>query len=569
MTAADRAEDFLSNERAFRLGALPTEQSHPHTAHLSRVIAGDLAGSLRQLLSVDRDILPVVERIFAGEEYAALVDTLETAMRGGHHVYFTGCGATGRLSILLEAAWRSYWRDRVGGAADVTARLPGIAQRVHSVMAGGDFALIRSVEGFEDFAAFGRYQLAEAGVAAGDVVVAITEGGETPFVIGTAWQGVEAGAAVFFVFNNPAAVLCEEVQRSREVIEEPRITKLDLSSGPMAIAGSTRMQATTSELLVVGAALETALERLTAAPGGGGELALEVDRTAQFRALLDRLAADAHVAAMGEWITLEADTYRAGGRITYVVDDLLLDVMTDTTERAPTFSLPPFRPCDSTTAAPSWAFLKDPGRTTPETWTHMLGRAPLGLPWDAALYRDLGAPPILAEAPPALDPDAILRFQIGNEPDPSRHEGISSVLIRLHSQGCHPPAMLSDEAAYSRRVDFALPFDRPVEASPLRLWERLAVKLIMNTVSTATMAKLGYVAGNWMVHVSASNKKLIDRSIRLIASQTGMSYDHACRELFHTLEQQAITPGHHPSPAAATIERLLSPTPVATHQSPS
>ncbi len=131
-----------------------------------------------------------------------------------------------------------------------------------SVMAGGDFALIKSVEGFEDFPDFGRRQIKEAGVQKDDVVVAITEGGETPFVIGTAWQGLDAGAHVFFVYNNPSELLCKHVQRSREVIEEPRIGKLDLATGPMAITGSTRMQATTTELLVVGAAMEMALAQV-------------------------------------------------------------------------------------------------------------------------------------------------------------------------------------------------------------------------------------------------------------------------------------------------------------------
>ena len=134
--------------------------------------------------------------------------------------------------------------------------MPAHEDQCISVMAGGDFALIKSVEGFEDFADFGRHQLKEAGVQKDDVVVAITEGGETSFVIGTAWQGLDAGAHVFFVYNNPSDLLRRHVQRSREVLDEPRIHKLDLATGPMAITGSTRMQATTTELLVVGAALE-------------------------------------------------------------------------------------------------------------------------------------------------------------------------------------------------------------------------------------------------------------------------------------------------------------------------
>src|SRR5204863_4786736 len=117
--------------------------------------------------------------------------------------------------------------------------------RTFSVMAGGDFALIKSVEGFEDFAAFGKKQIGDLGVCARDVVFAITEGGETSFVIGTAWKGVEVGAKVYFVYNNPDHVLCQHVQRSREIIQEPRIEKINLTTGPMAITGSTRMQATT------------------------------------------------------------------------------------------------------------------------------------------------------------------------------------------------------------------------------------------------------------------------------------------------------------------------------------
>src|SRR5208337_2309374 len=98
--------------------------------------------------------------------------------------------------------------------------------RTFSVMAGGDFALIKSVEGFEDFTAFGKKQISDLGVSGNDVVFAITEGGETSFVIGTAWAGVAAGAKVFFIYNNPDEILSEHVERSREVIQDARIEKI-------------------------------------------------------------------------------------------------------------------------------------------------------------------------------------------------------------------------------------------------------------------------------------------------------------------------------------------------------
>ena len=124
-------------------------------------------------------------------------------------------------------------------------------------MAGGDYALIKSVEGFEDFAAFGKKQMTDLGVSSKDVVFAITEGGETSFVIGTAWAGLDVGAKVFFVYNNPDEVLCEHVERSREMIQDPRIEKINLTTGPMAITGSTRMQATSIQLCVLLTILES------------------------------------------------------------------------------------------------------------------------------------------------------------------------------------------------------------------------------------------------------------------------------------------------------------------------
>ena len=35
------------------------------------------------------------------------------------------------------------------------------------------------------------------------------------------------------MFNNPADILCRHIERSREVIEDPAVTVLDLYCGPM------------------------------------------------------------------------------------------------------------------------------------------------------------------------------------------------------------------------------------------------------------------------------------------------------------------------------------------------
>ncbi len=537
MTPKDKANQFLKEEQAFRLGSLLTESSHPKTQTLSQTIQQDTEAGIRLLQSVDQDIVEHLETLFSQDGYAKLVSALYTAMSQGKRIFFTGCGSTGRLSILLEAAWQEFWQQVPDRA---------MADRCVSVMAGGDFALIKSVEGFEDFPKFGRYQLREAGVHTGDVVVAITEGGETPFVIGTAWEGIDAGAHVFFVYNNPTDLLCNQVERSREILEDPRITSLDLTTGPMAIAGSTRMQATTAELLIVGSALEAALQQW-----------LQISETLPapqqtFRDLMQQLTVPSCVTTLAQITEFEESIYRHHGLITYTANWALLDVLTDTTERSPTFMIPPFRKDDDPKSPLSWAFAKTPLASTEQAWHQMLQRPPRGLTWQQEVYRQLNAPLALQNQPPELSNQTLYGFLIGNEWDANRTSadinahmaiGFTDEMHSLYPFGTNSfqqTAMLSvgDNRLFTGKlpeVHFHFPLDLP--ESPLQLWRHLAIKLILNTVSTATMCRMERVLGNAMLWVSPSNKKLIDRGCRLITQVTGCVYKEACVRLFQALDK--------------------------------
>lgn len=558
-----RAERFLREESAFRLGTILTESQHAKTRGLAEVTQRDTAAGVGLLQGVDRELPAVLAATLRGEAFAAWERDVEAAMRGGGRVYFTGCGATGRLSILLEAMWRK--------ACAAEAGMAGYAGRCLSVMAGGDFALIKSVEGYEDFQEFGRRQIRGVGLGEGespegmDVVTAITEGGETSFVIGTAWAGLEAGAATYFVYNNPDDLLAS-VERSRLVIAEDRITKINLTTGPMAVAGSTRMQATTIELAVLGAGLERVFERLA-----GREPKRVEGYIAGFEALLDVLEAEGSVAAMVSLTEREATLYRRGGRVLYLADGLLLDILTDTTERSPTFSLPPFARVDQPEAPRSWSFVKDPSRGTPEAWERLLGRAIRGIDWRAEDYAAMGAPESVVRSPPALDRATILRFAIGCEP-----EAVASDLrVALRCDWDDAPALL--DAA----VDVVLHVGREAPEGALSIalpppgdggagvaamgagesmgWStHLAAKMALNTLSTATMAKIGRVVSNWMVHVTCSNKKLIDRGIRLLADQGGLDYQTAALRLFESIVAIEQLPADRakPSPVAHALDRL-------------
>ena len=338
MSAASdrRTAEFLAIADQFRLGHLVTESAHPLTRDLSGAAEAGVDRALELLFAVDADVVEGFRRFTASGLALEMGNAAAEALSRGGRLFFTGCGATGRLSIQLDSIWRKYWRRMDGDAAYAA----DMADRTFSVMAGGDFALIKSVEGFEDYASFGKKQITDLGVGPGDVVFAITEGGETSFVIGTAWAGLEAGAKVYFVYNNPDDLLRSRVARSREVLDDDRIRNVNLTTGPMAIRGSTRMQATSSELIAMVTVLETALCLLLRSRPEGHPLTPERVGPHTLAALEQahaELKAPSFVCSLARLATLEEAAYRCGAKATYHADGLGIDVLTDTTERSPTF----------------------------------------------------------------------------------------------------------------------------------------------------------------------------------------------------------------------------------------
>jgi len=590
-TPREQALHFVRNETQFHLGYLPTEQSHPKTRGLSQILQRDTAQGLRLLLSVDDDLSPVARRVIASESFARLKDSMRSALDGHRTIYFSGCGATGRLSILLDAASRRFWRRAFERLPELKVACGETEDCTCAVMTGGDFALIRSVEMFEDYITFGYRQMEEVGVKEGDVVVAISEGGETSSVIGTVLRGVDVHAQVFFLFNNPADLLASHLERCNRVMCNGAITKLELCTGPMAVAGSTRMQATTIELLVVGMAFEAALaEHLGAKlkPAQLRELGIGASSPVRtmtlFEALLAQLREGRNVAALARMTDDEAALYQKKGRVTYFANDCLLDIFTDTTERSPTFKLPPFRSSLDMAAPAPWAFVKDPLRPTPEAWLHLLGHDPRCLDWTSATYRELNAPAKIVNNPPQIDLARLHTYLIGNEADASRTEvlpnaamavlvGAEANLLDDGSDSAWRRAFLLSSASFGRRSALVVGRHAPqgwkggvihvdidVPETPLDLFAHLSVKLVLNNVSSATMGKMGRLSGNWMAHVDASNKKLIDRSVRLIVEQTGLDYEAACVALFETFDEQKNWDEAHRktiSPAAYTVEKIL------------
>lgn len=582
-TSDQRSAEFLKIADQFKLGSLVTESSHAVTANLSEVAKGDTAAGLRLLFDVDDDVVRKYEEVVNSGRLPEMAAEVTRAVRAGGKLFFTGCGSTGRLSIQLNSIWRDFWQQRAKGGSGAGDASPGrqtagaqvdaadLEQRTFSVMAGGDFALIKSVEGFEDFTAFGRRQIKDLGVGKGDVVFAITEGGETSFVIGTAWEGLDAGAKVYFVYNNPDDVLCQHVQRSREVIQEPRIEKLNLTTGPMAITGSTRMQATTIQLCVLLTVLEMAIRELL---GDRHEHVAGLPK--QFLAALRQahttLKSPELLAQLARLVELEERVYRSGHRNNYYASAFAIDVLTDTTERSPTYCTPPFRKFDDLSAAESWAFLFVPEAETPRAWNSIIKRSPGCVEWSPREIEALVGgekAPRTNEIVRKIGPAELMRFRVGMDGLSTRVLGAGDSAVGvlaerdrrslLLSDGFHRdrleqaraagadtgilavgrPEFLAEVSGYAARWNpkcLMVGLAVPETGFLLDGVTRAALKMLLNALSTCTMVRLGRVMGNYMIWVVASNLKLIDRATRYIQRLTNLGYTEANQLLFDVVE---------------------------------
>ena len=563
-SAKAKARDFIENEKQFHLGFLPTEQSNPITATLEEDFKRSTLAGVQCLQRGDRQIPITMRHVFASPEFKSLVDSMVSTLTTPPlphsstpklpRIIFSGCGATGRLSILLESMWRDFFHRR---AAELTPEERALADRSASIMTGGDFALIRSVEFFEDYAEGGRRQAAALNVGEGDTFVAITEGGETSSVLGTLKYAAEHGAKCFLVFNNPADLLRGHLDRCREAIDNPKVTVLDIYCGSMSVAGSTRMQATSSEQLLCSCALEAALCRVL--PRFASETAK--DYTLAFENLLAGLESPAGRAELVKAIEFEKGVYDKRGRITYLADKCMLDLFTDNTERSPTFMLPPLRSSRDKHLAQSWAFVKNPLHPTEKCWSEMMRRHPRCLEFTADDARSLNMPQRFIDSPPLIKYSDLITYMIGNEPAPERIDGYeraAAVILRVPGE---TPEFIGAAnrlaAAWPEKTEFCFPF--PIADSPLEIWKHLAVKLAFNCLSTGTMAASGRVAGNWMSWVSISNKKLIDRGIRLLIELGGVSYEEAAQRIFAAEEwvaSQDWTGKEEPCAVQVALERI-------------
>jgi hypothetical protein len=580
--ASPQSVDYINNKTSFHLHNLLTEQRHVYTWNLSFIIKDDVAEGLKQILSVDKDIS---EKFHHMAKNTSLLEqaarAVSQAVWEGKKVIIYGCGSTGRLAKQVESAiWRPFWKKIKKSELwqKLKASVPeDIEDRLIGEMTGGDRALISALEGFEDLQIVGKLQMKDRGLEKGDVLFCITEGGETSSVIGAMLAGVEqygdltpertkeASLHLYFLYNNPDELLLP-FERSRSVIKNPAVTKINLTTGPQAITGSTRMQAATSETYAMGLILEAGIFLMLK------DLLSEEDLTIsgfssppdlQKRMLafedIQNLLSDSSK-DMERFAALETQTYKNNRFATYFAKKALITVFIDCAERSPTFHLYPLDNIHEKEKK-CWLQVWTEADDFKQAWQNFLGRNFLGL--DESFYKprfldQIKDDYLREEATRSLslagnDQEGLYDFSFSPKNICSKgpQQGDMGVLVCLDEeieQLSHPDSSffrfltlfkekkanlalitagdldVQQAKTIIRRLpidpntDVVLHFFMPGGSDPLGVKKQILIKMLLNTHSTAVMAQMGRIVGNTMTNVNPSNLKLIGRATYLVMS---------------------------------------------------
>ena len=159
-------------------------------------------------------------------QIAKTVDAIAATLASGGRLFYQGAGTSGRLAVLDAVELRPTFSTP-----------PGL---VIGLIAGGEGALVKSVEGAEDSRALGEADLRAHDFSRQDMLIGVAASGRTPYVLAGLDYANLLGAVTGCVVCNPASPIAAAAQLPIEVV-----------TGPEVLTGSTRLRAGTVTKLVL------------------------------------------------------------------------------------------------------------------------------------------------------------------------------------------------------------------------------------------------------------------------------------------------------------------------------
>ena len=198
-----------------------TEQRNPRSMHIDRASTLEI---LQTMNDEDAAVVGAVRQALPG--IAQAVDAIVERFQHEGRLIYVGAGTSGRLAVL--------------DAAEAPPTFSTPPDMIQAIIAGGEAALTRAVEGAEDDWQAGFDAIRGRNIGESDAVVGIAASGRTPFVLGALQAANEAGAVTIGLACNAPSPLLD-------------MARIQIAAlvGPEVIAGSTRLKAGTAQKMIL------------------------------------------------------------------------------------------------------------------------------------------------------------------------------------------------------------------------------------------------------------------------------------------------------------------------------
>lgn len=203
------------------LAKLLTESRNPDTMDIDQLRTLDLVTKINR-----QDQLVALAVANALPQIAQAVDWIVDSMDKGGRLFYLGAGTSGRLGIM--------------DASECPPTYGTPPELVQGLIAGGETAVFKAVEGAEDSLTLAAADLRQRDLQPNDIVVGIAASGRTPYVIGGLRYAKDSGCRTVAVVCSPASEMAAVADLA-----------ICVEAGPEVIMGSTRMKAGTAQKLVL------------------------------------------------------------------------------------------------------------------------------------------------------------------------------------------------------------------------------------------------------------------------------------------------------------------------------
>jgi N-acetylmuramic acid 6-phosphate etherase len=198
-----------------------TETQNQNTLNIDALSTEEI---VQVINNEDKTVANAVEKVLP--QVAQAIDAVVEALRSGGRLIYVGAGTSGRLGVL--------------DAVECVPTYSTPPELVQGLIAGGEKAITRSIEGAEDKPELAQADLEHIGVSQADIIVGIAASGRTPYVMGALEYARANGIkTVAISCNVPAPIL--------DVAD----IAIGIEVGAEVITGSTRMKAGTAQKMVL------------------------------------------------------------------------------------------------------------------------------------------------------------------------------------------------------------------------------------------------------------------------------------------------------------------------------